>query len=88
MTELVEKLGKYCIAKNYYVQDNVVHDFTKDELDVINRNCAYGSGVEAGFMLIDTDGGKLGMVRLFSGGADPKWGFVEKADGTMNVNYA
>jgi hypothetical protein len=88
MTELVAKLGKYCIAKNFYVNDNAVHNFTKDEIDVINRNCAYGHGVEEGFMLIDKDGGKTGMVRLYSDGADPKWWFEEKVDGTMEVDYA
>ena len=49
----------------------------------------FGSGVEAGFMLIDTDGGKTGMVRLFAQPhIDPKWGFEMKTDGTMNVDYA
>jgi len=88
--ELLRILANYCRAKNFYRKENEFHDFTKDEVSVINR---YSVGkpkvrINGGYMFLDDDGGKDGMIRLYPrGGGNPKWSFWDEK-GEMWIDYA
>ena len=93
INELLVILAKYCKAKNFYRKDhpiNYSHDFTKEEKSVINR---YSVGkpkvrINDGYMFLDADGGKEGMIRLYpKGGGNPKWSFWDEK-GEMMIDYA
>jgi len=84
--ELLPILAKYCIAKNFYRKGNEFHDFTKDEVSVINRYST--KRINGGYMFLDDDGGKEGMIRLYPrGGGNPKWSFWDEK-GEMKIDYA
>lgn len=88
--ELLKILAKYCIAKNFYRRENTFHDFTKDEKSVINRYSASKPKlhINDGYMFLDDDGGKDGMIRLYpKGGGNPKWSFWDEK-GEMMIDYA
>ena len=39
--------------------------------------------VDGGFCCLNDNGGKTGLIRFYSGDANPKWGFEMKADGEI-----
>jgi hypothetical protein len=87
--ELLRILAKYCIAKNLYRKENQFYDFTKDEKNVINKYSATKpkARIDDGYMFLDNDGGKDGMIRLFSKGDNPKWSFWDDK-GEMMIESA
>jgi hypothetical protein len=91
--ELLRILAKYCKAKNFYRRDhptNYAHDFTKDEKSVINRYSATKPKlhIDDGYMFLDVDGGKDGMIRLYpKGKGNPKWSFWEE-NGETKIDFA
>lgn len=90
INDLLKILAKYCRAKNFYRRGNEFHDFTKDERSVINR---YSVGkprvrIDGGYMFLDDEGGKDGMIRLYpKGGGNPKWSFWDEK-GELMIDYA
>ena len=93
INDLLKILAKYCIAKNFYRKAHptyYAHDFTEDEKSVINRYSATKPKVriDDGYMFLDVDGGKDGMIRLYTnGGGNPKWAFWDEK-GEMMIDYA
>jgi hypothetical protein len=88
--ELLAILAKYCITKNFHRIENNFHQFTRDEKSVINRYSAIKPKcrIYEGYMFLDDDGGKEGMIRLYSSyGGNPKWSFWED-EGKMKIDYA
>ena len=87
--DLLPILAKYCIANNFYRKGNEFHELTPGEVKKINKSYA-GEGkpfVDGGYMFLDDDGGKGGMIRLYSGFYNPKWSFWEE-NGKMMIDFA
>jgi hypothetical protein len=88
--ELLRILANYCKAKNFYRKENEFHDFTNDEVSVINIYSVGKSKVRinGGYMFLDDDGGKEGMIRLYpNDGCNPKWSFWDEKE-EMRIDYA
>ena len=76
--KIIVGLGKYCIRNNFYRKGNDFHHLTRKELDIINRMIPNEEpGIRGGYIFLDDNGGKEGLVRLYVCGCDPKWWFTE-----------
>jgi hypothetical protein len=91
--DLIPILAKYCLKNNFYRKGESGHDLTPEECCIIRRNY---SGEEkeleldfqGGEMFLWKDGDKEGFIRIYIAGCNPKWLFVEYADGTIDVDEA
>eukprot|EP01084_Bolivina_argentea_P275714 470286_1 len=63
------------------------HYFTTDELKRINEIIKGEIRIDGGYCFLDEKNGKEGLIRLYCGDANPKWGFIEK-DNQIDVGFA
>jgi len=89
VNDLLPILAKYCIANNFYRKGNEFHELTPGEVKRINKSYVgeLKPWILGGYMFLDDDGGKEGMIRLYSREGNPKWSFWEE-NGMMKIDFA
>lgn len=90
--DLILQLAQICIKDNSYRKGNEFRNFTEEELNIINK-AHIGDRkdkleIEGGYMFLDDPNGRSGLVKIFSGNADPGWGFEMDATGRIEIDYS
>ena len=65
-----------------YRQGNTFHEFDDSFVNTLNAMFP-NLDVDGGYCFLDDNGGKTGLIRFYSGDANPKWSFEIKADGEI-----
>ena len=80
--QAITYVAKYCITNNLYRQGNTFHEF--DDAFVNTLNVMFPNlDIDGGYCFLNENSGKTGLIRFYSGDANPKWGFEMKADGEI-----
>ena len=80
--QAIKYVANYCITNNLYRQGNTFHEFDDSFVNTLNAMFP-NLDVDGGYCFLDDNGGKTGLIRFYSGDANPKWSFEMKADGEI-----
>ena len=80
--QAIKYVANYCITNNLYRQGNTFHEFDDSFVNTLNAMFP-NLDVDGGYCFLDDNGGKTGLIRFYSGHANPKWSFEMKADGEI-----
>jgi len=91
--DTLQKIARWCINRDVYREydDNFDEYYHFDKRWIKKLTGLSKTVLEGGYTFLNKEckdtKEKSGMIRLYSDGCNPKWGFWTKEDGSIDIDY-